>query len=146
MPRFRGFRRSALNEYSDEFLDHYRRPRLVGDLEDPDAVAIVHNDARGDLVRIALRLSADGTVVEAVRVKAFGCAAVIATASVVAERVEGGSVSAARELDEASVDAALGGLPPSRVHALGVVCEALRRALDGLEAGLDGGRDTREAK
>ena len=44
------------HEYSETFLDHYRRPRNLGDLEQADAVAIVHDHTCGDLLRLAIGL------------------------------------------------------------------------------------------
>ena len=44
----------SMNQYSETFLDHYRRPRNLGDLVDSDAVAIVHNKVCGDVLRIAI--------------------------------------------------------------------------------------------
>jgi len=127
-----------VSDYSEVFLEHYRRPRNLGDLESPDAVAIVHDETCGDLVRLALVVEPDGGAgrgaqrIREIRFKAYGCAATIAVASVITELVAGRSVEQARGLRQDEVVEALGGLPPGRIHAAALGCEALAAALSRL--------------
>lgn len=126
-----------MSEYSETFLDHYRRPRNLGDLESPDAVAIVHDGTCGDVLRlaIAVRDEPDGSCrITAARCKAYGCAATIAVASVLTELLEGRRLADARSLGEQHLIEALDGLPPGRVHAAVLGRQALRAALAGLAA------------
>jgi nitrogen fixation NifU-like protein len=96
--------------------DHYRNPRNLGDLDDPDAVAIVHNPACGDMLRLAVRVR-DDRIVE-VRFKAYGCAAAIAAASVMTELIEGTSLAEAASLTDEDITEVLGSLPPLKHHAV----------------------------
>jgi len=122
-----------MTEYSETFLDHYRRPRNSGDLEDPDAVAIVHNDVCGDVLRLAIRVEPAAETahrrIVAVRFKAYGCAATIAVASVISEMVVGKRVGEIKGLGADDVVAALDGLPPGRIHAVTLGRAALRDAI-----------------
>jgi NifU-like protein involved in Fe-S cluster formation len=128
-----------VSDYSEVFLDHYRRPRNLGDLESPHAVAIVHDDTCGDLLRLAITVAdadgAGGPCITAARCKAYGCAATIAVASVLTELIEGREVAAAAELTVQDLIAALDGLPPGRLHAATLGCAALRAALTRLRPG-----------
>jgi len=127
-----------VSDYSNTFLEHYRRPRNLGDLAAPDAVAIVHDDACGDVLRIALSLDAgagEEARIAAVRFKAYGCAATIAVGSVLSELVRGRSVREARAISEKDLIDALGGLPAGRVHAAILGREALRAAIGRLATG-----------
>ncbi len=134
-----------MTDYSAVFLDHYRRPRNLGDLEEPDAVAIVHDDVCGDLLRLAAAIEpvrcARGSHrrrIRSARFKAYGCAATIAVASVLTEMVTGRLVEDAAELTSDHLIAALGGLPPGRVHAAVLGAEALRAVIATIT------RETRE--
>jgi nitrogen fixation NifU-like protein len=127
-----------VSDYSNTFLEHYRRPRNLGDLATPDAVAIVHDDSCGDVLRIALSLDGGAAGCEriaAVRFKAYGCAATIAVGSVLSELASGRLVQEARAISEGDLIDALGGLPAGRVHAAILGREALRAAIDRLPAG-----------
>lgn len=122
--------------YSARFLDHYRRPRNLGDLEAPDGMGLLHDDICGDLLRLVVRVeshdatgaSGGGTILAA-RFKAFGCAATIAAGSVLTEMVTGLSLRAATEISADDLAAALGGLPSGRMHAAVLARAALHVAL-----------------
>ncbi len=118
-----------MSDYSEIFLDHYRRPRNLGDLADADAIAIVHDDVCGDVLRLAVALEAGDRRVAAARFKAYGCAATIAAGSMLTERVVGRTVDELTSLSADDLITALGGLPAGRVHAAVLAAEALRRAL-----------------
>ena len=126
-----------MTEYSETFLDHYRRPRNTGDLDEPDAVAIVHNDVCGDVLRLAIMAEPAGETARrriiAVRFKAYGCAATIAVASVISEMVVGKRVGEIEEIGNDDVVAALDGLPPGRIHAVALGRAALRDAISRLD-------------
>lgn len=108
--------RPAMMSSESALEDHYRNPRNLGDLEAPDAVAIVHNPACGDMLRVAARVE-DGRIVE-VRFKAYGCAAAIAAASVMTELIEGTSLPEAASLKDEDITEVLGTLPPLKHHAV----------------------------
>ena len=111
----------SMNQYSETFLDHYRRPRNLGDLIDSDAVAIVHNKVCGDVLRIAIAVEpgaeAERRRIIAIRFKAYGCAATIAVASVISEMVVGKRVADIDAISDDDVVAALDGLPAGRILA-----------------------------
>ncbi len=128
-----------MSDYSEIFLDHYHQPRNLGDLEDHDAVAIVHDATCGDLVRLAVKLDAarddvpreQRTIAEA-RFKAFGCAAAIAVASAATELVVGKTVGEVEDIGEAALVEVVGGLPAGRMHAAAMVREAIREVIGRL--------------
>jgi NifU-like protein involved in Fe-S cluster formation len=128
------------SDYSEILLDHYNRPRNLGDLDEPDAVAIVHDDTCGDVVRMAVRLEpgavdGDGSLrrIAEARFKAYGCAAAIASASVVTELLTGSTLGQAAAITETKLMDALGGLPPRRVHAAVLGREVVRALIRRLE-------------
>ena len=123
----------SMNQYSETFLDHYRRPRNLGDLVDSDAVAIVHNKVCGDVLRIAIAVEpgaeAERRRIIAIRFKAYGCAATIAVASVISEMVVGKRVADIDAISDDDVVAALDGLPAGRIHAVVLGRAALGEAM-----------------
>ncbi len=113
-------------------LDHYENPRNLGDLDDPDAVAIVHNPACGDMLRLAVRF-ADGRITAA-RFKGYGCAAAIAAGSVTTELLVGSSLLEAASLSDDDITAVLGALPPMKVHAVVLARETVANVVAQLES------------
>ncbi|MFQ5745024.1 MAG: iron-sulfur cluster assembly scaffold protein [Acidobacteriota bacterium] len=116
-----------VHDYSAILLDHYEQPRNLGDLPEADAVALVHNPVCGDILRLAVQVTA-GRIVEA-RFKAYGCAAAIAAGSMLTEMLTGASLEEAGAIREADLIEALGGLPPMRVHAAVLGREGIRELL-----------------
>ena len=118
-------------EYSDEVLRRVREPQRAGSLEGEDVgTGEVGTLDEGTVVRIQVRREGD-QIVEA-RFKVFGCSAAIASASLVAEWLEGGSV------DE------VGTMTPERiVRQLALTPEREHVARMAVEAGLDAVRTSR---
>ena len=73
--------------YQEIILDHSRKPRNVGRLEDADHAARGDNPLCGD--RIELWLKLDGDRVVALRHEGSGCALSTASASLMSEAVQG---------------------------------------------------------
>ena len=67
--------------YSEKVMDHFRNPRNVGEIADPDGVGKVGNPVCGDMMELYIKVQ-DGVIVDA-RFKTFGCGAAIATSSMV---------------------------------------------------------------
>ncbi len=112
--------------YSPILVDHFRNPRNVGMLKDPDGVGEEEHDGCGDLVRISLRV--EGDRVSDVRVQTYGCGPTIAAASAGSELIRGEPLASALALTPEAVEEAVGGLPPERRHAALVVAGAIRAA------------------
>jgi len=73
--------------YRDVILDHNRRPRNFGPLEDAQAVAEGVNPLCGD--RLTLRLNLADDRIENIRFQGQGCAISTASASLMTEAVKG---------------------------------------------------------
>ena len=82
--------------YRQVILDHYRSPRRSGRLQEPTAHADGTNPLCGDEVTLDLAI-ADGRVVDAA-VTGRGCSISQASASMMADRIVGMSLSEVEEL------------------------------------------------
>ncbi len=109
--------------YSETLLDHFRAPRNVGMMRQPDAVGESEDPTCGDLARFHLRIR-EGRVAEA-RFQTYGCGPSIAASSLATELVRGRSVDEVAALTPEAVERALGGLPEARRHAASLVVAAL---------------------
>jgi NifU-like protein involved in Fe-S cluster formation len=80
------------------------------------------------MTRIQIRVGSDGRIADAV-FKVFGCSAAIASASLVAERLHGGSVNGGLDLDAMTVTAELQ-LPIERARVAGLAVRAAQAAIE----------------
>ncbi|MBI3974733.1 MAG: iron-sulfur cluster assembly scaffold protein [Chloroflexi bacterium] len=119
-------------DYSATVLDHFQRPRNLGDLESPDAVAEVENPACGDRTRLSVRLR-DGRIAEA-RFRAEGCPAAIAASSMTTELLLGKSLAEAAAIRDEDVAAALGGLPRNKLHCSVLAEDVIQAVIEAYRA------------
>jgi nitrogen fixation NifU-like protein len=64
--------------YSEKVMEHFSRPRNMGEIDRPSGVGTVGNARCGDIMRVYFDIDADG-VIRNVKFKTFGCAAAVAT-------------------------------------------------------------------
>jgi len=113
--------------YSEKVMDHFRRPRNVGDIPNADGVGEVGNAKCGDIMKMYLKIE-DGVIVD-VKFETFGCGSAIATSSMATELIKGKRVEEALKLTNQAVVEALDGLPPVKVHCSLLAEEAIHAAL-----------------
>ncbi len=115
--------------YKPELIEHLINPRNAGELTDATGEGESGHEACGDVARFMVKVE-DG-ILEAVRYKAYGCAASIAAGSALAELVDGKSLLEGARVSRADLEAALGGpLPPGKEHALTLTLDALHKAFE----------------
>jgi nitrogen fixation NifU-like protein len=120
-------------EYSEKVMEHFRNPRNVGEIENPDGVGKVGNPVCGDIMELYIKV--DGGIITDAKFKTFGCGAAIATSSMVTELVKNKTIEDALKISNRAVAEALGGLPPIKMHCSVLAEEALKRALDDYRSG-----------
>jgi len=126
--------------YSDKVIDHYENPRNVGSLDpksDDVGTGLVGAPACGDVMRLQIRVNAEG-VIEDARFKTFGCGSAIASSSLATEWIKGKNVDEAVQLSNSQIAAELN-LPPVKIH-----CSVL--AEDAIKSAIEDYRKKREAK
>ena len=103
--------------YSDKVLDHYENPRNVGKFADDEegvGTGMVGAPACGDVMRLQIKVSDDGTIEDA-RFKTYGCGSAIASSSLLTEWVRGKSLDEAGEISNVQIAQELS-LPPVKIH------------------------------
>ncbi len=116
--------------YSEKLVDHYENPRNVGSLDKNDpavGTGLVGAPACGDVMKLQIRVSADG-IIEDARFKTFGCGSAIASSSLVTEWVKGKTVDQALQIKNTDVAQELA-LPPVKVHCSVLAEDAIRAAI-----------------
>ena len=114
--------------YSGKVMEHFKNPRNVGEIENPDGIGHVGNPVCGDVMELYIKVN-DSTIVDA-KFKTFGCGAAIATSSMVTEMVKGKSINEALKISNSAVAEALDGLPRIKMHCSVLAEEALKRAIE----------------
>jgi len=113
--------------YSERVMEHFKNPRNVGEIPDADGVGTVGNPVCGDLMTVYIKVK-DGIIVD-VKFKTFGCAAAIATSSMVTELAKGRKLEEALKITRGDVAENLDGLPPIKMHCSNLSADALHAAI-----------------
>ena len=113
-------------------MDHFRNPRNMGEMKDADAVGEHGNPVCGDLMYIYIKVKEkDGEeILDDISFQTFGCAAAIATSSMITELAKGKKLDEAIKITRDDVADSLDGLPPIKLHCSNLAADALRDAID----------------
>lgn len=114
--------------YSQKILDLFRNPKNLGKMEDATVSAVAGNPACGDMITFYLKIN-DQDIIEKATFESYGCAANIATSSIVTEKVKGMNLEEAWKITWKSVAEEVGGLPAVKFHCGILAVGALRRAI-----------------
>jgi nitrogen fixation NifU-like protein len=114
--------------YTEKVLEYFHNPRNVGELENPDGTGQVGNAACGDIMKITITVADD--VITDIKFKTFGCAAAIATSSMITEMVKGKTIAEALKITNRDVAEELGGLPKPKMHCSNLAADALKAAIE----------------
>jgi nitrogen fixation NifU-like protein len=117
-----------MEQYSEKVMDHFRNPRNVGEIENPDGVGRVGNPICGDVMEMYIKVNGD--IITDAKFKTFGCGAAIATSSMATELVIGKTIEDAQKITNKVVAEALDGLPAIKMHCSNLAEEALEAAIN----------------
>jgi len=119
--------------YSDLVLEHFKHPRNVGEIEDPDGKAIEGSPACGDMVAVYIKVDDEAKTITDIKFQSYGCASNIATGSIITELAKGKTLDEAKKISWKQASEALGGLPPIKAHCSVLAVEGLRSAIQNYE-------------
>jgi nitrogen fixation NifU-like protein len=114
--------------YNPKVLDLFRNPKNQGKMEDATIVAVAGNPLCGDMITFYLKINNQNTI-EKASFESYGCAANIATSSIVTEMIKGLTLEDAWKVSWKSVTEAVGGLPSVKFHCGILAVGALKRAI-----------------
>jgi len=147
-------------EYSKEVLDHFYNPRNVGEIKDADGVGQVGNVRCGDVMYVYIKvgrrpLGKESRVkssekkpqtlnskhltdefeefIEDIKFKTLGCAAAIATSSMMTELAKGKSIDEAKSISRDDINEALGILPKQKYHCSILSADGIQKAIEDYE-------------
>jgi len=119
--------------YSEKVMEHFRHPRNVGRIENPDAKSVEGSPACGDMVAVYLKVDEESLRIVDIKFESYGCASNIATGSIITEMAKGRTLEEAKQITWRQASDALGGLPPIKIHCSVLAVDGLRGAIQNYE-------------
>lgn len=115
-------------KYSEKLMDHFQNPRNVGVIEDADGVGKLSSDVCGDIIHLYIKVK-DGIITDA-KFTTFGCAAAVASGSMLTEMIIGVSLEEALRITKEDIADSLGGVPEPKMHCSLLAADGLRLAVE----------------
>jgi nitrogen fixation NifU-like protein len=115
-------------KYPAYLLEHFRDPKNVGEILNPDGVGTACNVSCGDIMQMFIKC--DGNEISEVTFKTFGCGAAIAASSIITERIKGSTVDEALKISEGILEEILSQLPEEKIPCFKLAAHALKLAIE----------------
>lgn len=114
--------------YTEKVMDHFENPRNVGELPDANGIGEVGNPTCGDITKIYLKI--EDNIIKDIKFKTFGCAAAVASSSMLTEMAKGKTIEEALRITDQMVADELDGLPPQKLHCSNMAADAMHVAVE----------------
>lgn len=124
--------------YSKKVIEHFKNPHNQGVIKNATVVGESGNPLCGDVMKLYIKVDRkkikgkETDYIKDIKFETLGCAAAIATSSMITDLVKGKPIDEAAKITKANIADSLGGLPPIKLHCSVLAVEALHKALKEL--------------
>ncbi len=118
--------------YREEFMEIYKNPMNMGEIEKPTIVEHGVNESCGD--EMDLYLLVENGVIRDVKFKASSCSVGVVSSAILTDEVRGKTIDEARNLDKQKLLDLIGvNLTTSRIKCATLPLETLHKAFENLD-------------
>ncbi len=136
-------------EYSKKVKEHFFHPKNVGEIKNADGIGKVGNLICGDIMYVYIKVAKrknkkkkkEEEYIKDIKFKTLGCAAAIATSSMITELAKGKTLEEAGKITRDDVARSLHGLPPIKMHCSNLASEALRKSIENYKRKIKMGKE-----
>lgn len=115
--------------YSKKVMDNFFNPKNFGKMKNPDAKGEVGNPACGDIMEMEIKVDKKTNKIKDIKFRTFGCAAAIASTSMLTQIAKGKTLEEAEKLTMKDVKDKLQDLPKIKIHCSTMAIQALKDAI-----------------
>lgn len=125
-------------KYNKKVLKEFTNPQNMGEIKNPSGVGKIGNPTCGDILWAYIKVEKNEKgeeILTDIKFKTFGCAAAIATSSMITKLAKGKKLSEVEKINYKDIVDALGGLPNIKIHCSAMASQALKKAIDEYKSG-----------
>lgn len=115
-------------KYSKEVEENFINPKNMGEIKNPSGIGKIGNPICGDIMHVFIKIK--DNVIKDIKFKTFGCAAAIATSSMITQIAKGKKIKDAEKIKTSEIAKSLKGLPPIKMHCASMATKALGLAIE----------------
>ena len=133
--------------YNKKVMNEFMHPKNMGEIKNPDGIGKVGNPQCGDIMWVYIKVKrqkakplasssksqtrdkSENEIIGDIKFRTFGCAAAIATSSIITKIAKGKKLSEVEKLSYKDVVKSLGGLPNIKIHCSAMAAQALNKAI-----------------
>jgi len=119
--------------YTKELMKHFKNPKYVKKLKNPNAIGEVGNIHCGDIMHLELKVDEKTHKIKDIGFQTYGCPAAVASSDVVCELAKGKTIESAKKITKNDIVKKLKGMPPIKLHCSVLGIEALHKAIENYE-------------
>lgn len=119
-------------QYNKKVLKEFMNPKNMGEIKNADGIGKIGNPTCGDIMWVYIKVKKNkrgNEILKDIKFKTFGCAAAIATSSIVTKLAKGKKISDAEKINYKKIVKSLGGLPNIKIHCSTMATQALNLAI-----------------
>jgi nitrogen fixation NifU-like protein len=119
-------------KYSKKVIKEFTNPKNIGEIKNPDGVGKIGNPVCGDVMWLYIKVGKNNKgekIIRDIKFKTFGCAAAIATSSMITQLAKGKTLDEAEKITRNDIAESLKGLPPIKMHCSNLASDALKKAI-----------------
>lgn len=122
-----------VSKYNKKVLKEFTNPKNMGEIKNANGIGKIGNPTCGDILWVYIKVEKDKKgeeILTDIKFKTFGCAAAIATSSMITKLAKGKKLSEVEKINYKDIVDALGGLPNIKIHCSAMASQALKKAIE----------------
>lgn len=119
-------------KYNKTVLENFMHPKNMGEIKNADGIGKVGNPICGDIMYVYIRVGKNSKkkeIIRNIKFKTLGCAAAIATSSMITQIARGKTLKQAEKITRKDIADKLKGLPLIKLHCSNLAADALHEAI-----------------